>query len=104
MADTVKNRTLAVALAAKTADAYSADRYLNWTAVCAMLVRSGYTEQQAEAILRSKHMRWAADASTLPYGRVSVRTVEQYIAKQGKTWAREVDTLTAETFPAGVEA
>lgn len=48
-------------LAERTSDAYSADRYLSWTACAALLLGRGFSEDEAEAILRSKWMRWAAD-------------------------------------------
>ena len=50
-----------VALAAQTADAYSADRYTSWTACARLLASLGYDARQAEAILRSKWTRWARD-------------------------------------------
>lgn len=51
----------ALALAQRTSDAYSYDRYRSWNAVCAWLLKQGWSEEQAEEILRSKYMRWAAD-------------------------------------------
>jgi hypothetical protein len=45
-----------------TKDAYSADRYNSWPAVCMRLNQRGFTAREAEAILRSKWMRWAGDA------------------------------------------
>lgn len=94
-------RPVATRLAERTADSFSFDRYVSWFAVCAFLIRSGYTEREAEAILRSKHMRWAADAATgqgSRYGQCRPKNVADYIALQGATWKREVRTLTDETF------
>jgi hypothetical protein len=55
----------AIALAARTEDAYSADAYTNgeWAKAAAMLLDRGYSEAEAEAILRSKWTRWARDAA-----------------------------------------
>jgi hypothetical protein len=50
-------------LAGETLDAYSANRYRSWTACARFLLEEGWSEKQAEAILRSKVMRWAADRS-----------------------------------------
>lgn len=52
------------ALARRTSDAWSASRYVSWSAVAEALLRRGYTPIAAEAILRSKLTRWAADART----------------------------------------
>jgi hypothetical protein len=49
------------ALARRTMDAYAVPLYASWTACAGALLRRGYTEQQAEQILRSKFARWAAD-------------------------------------------
>lgn len=60
------NKT-ALALAERTRDAYSVDRYVSWSACAEMILLLGYSEDEAEAILRSKWMRWAADqADSLP--------------------------------------
>ena len=61
------------ALAERTEDAYSFDRYASWPAVVAVLLRRGYTDRQTEEILRSKFMRWAADQSSARYGRATAR-------------------------------
>ena len=52
-------------LAVKTSDAYSADRYgcTCWIKCAALLLANGFTEEEAEAQLRSKNMRWAADGA-----------------------------------------
>lgn len=106
--------TPAQALAAKTADAYSAARYASWPACAAYLLRAGFSEREAEAILRSKHTRWAADESRARYGRVSARDLQRYLERQAdpahfrtdagyrlRTLApgsRAVRVLIAETF------
>jgi hypothetical protein len=58
-------RALAAELAERTADAYSYDNYgeASWRACAAMLLRRGYSDEEAEAILRSKWTRWAADST-----------------------------------------
>jgi hypothetical protein len=50
-------------VAQNTADAYSRDRYTDaaWTRIAKRLLAAGFTVEQAEWTLRSKHMRWAAD-------------------------------------------
>lgn len=51
-------------LALKTADAYSADRYGKYWVKCAdLLLKAGFTPDEAERQLRSKNMRWAADGA-----------------------------------------
>lgn len=52
-------------IAARTEDAYSADRYGSneWAACAMLLLERGYSEIETEWVLRSKHMRWAADMS-----------------------------------------
>lgn len=66
-------------LSAKTRDAYSYERYAHWTAVALMLLRRGYSDEQAEVILRSKITRWASDMSEARYGRVTAKDVARYI-------------------------
>lgn len=52
----------AVAIAARTADAHSAERYgRHWKMCALLLVERGYSDDECEAILRSKWMRYAAD-------------------------------------------
>lgn len=75
-------RKQAEALATRTQDAYSADRYRSWAA-CALAL-SQYDERTAEAILRSKHMRWAADEDGAEYGRVTSSALVRYMAKYPK--------------------
>ena len=61
---TIGKRALAIAY--RTSNVYSFDRYgaIQWTAIAVMLIRyRGYTDQEVEAILRSKWMRYAGDAS-----------------------------------------
>lgn len=60
----VNNLNAARQLATKTEDAYMAGHYgwVSWMACCKLLLDRGYTEQESEAILRSRHMQWAADS------------------------------------------
>lgn len=69
----------AASLAARTADAYSHDRYKNWNAVAKKLLAHGFTEREAEAIMRSKWMRWAADRHPARYGKVPASAIIDYI-------------------------
>lgn len=103
---TLKQR--AADLAEKTSDAYSADAFGNsWTATCAMLLRRGYTEREAEAILRSKWTRWARDMDSKYEG--NSKTLERFLDhrpaagrpsmfKSDADLARQVAELVAETF------
>lgn len=89
----------AKALAGRCADAYSADRYGSWAAVAKALLLRGYTEREAEAIMRSKWTRWAGDASPARYGKVPaaalLRLIDSIPADRRKT---EVAQLVAGTF------
>lgn len=49
----------AKALAQQASDAYYAKRYRSWPACAEFLLRRGYDEKEAEALLRSKVMRYA---------------------------------------------
>lgn len=93
----MKTSTAARQLATRTEDAYSADRYANWTAVADKLLRAGYDEKQAEAIMRSKWTRWAADADSQKhtYGNHPAKIVVEFAAEQGMA---AVVKLTEETF------
>ncbi len=87
-------------LAEKTSDSYSYDRYKNWGAVVLMLLRKGYSEIEAEAILRSKWTRWACDKDTgrgCRYGHHTSKALERFI--DGATQA-EIDELVIGTFGA----
>lgn len=44
-----------------TSDAYSANLYTSWPAVCRVLKVRGFEVREAEAILRSRWVRWASD-------------------------------------------
>jgi hypothetical protein len=63
LAELVNIRALRVA--SRTANAYSFDRYgeVSWRACALLLLRRDFSEQETEAILRSKWMRWAGDRS-----------------------------------------
>jgi len=71
--------TQATALAARTADAYSAKRYASWVACATALLGRGYTAQQSQEILRSKITRWAADASSQRYGRATANDLMRFM-------------------------
>ena len=73
-------RSKAVMLAIKTQDAYSVLAYRNWAAVCVFLLKRGYTEEETEAILRSKWMRWAGDfAKNNRYGYLTSADVARFL-------------------------
>jgi hypothetical protein len=71
----------AKALALRTEDAYSFDRYANWPATAQALLDFGLNEAQAEAVLRSKFMRWAADQVDFPYGEVPAQAIIEALEK-----------------------
>ena len=67
-------------LAERAKDAYSADRYHSWASVAEALLRRGYTEEQAEAIMRSKWTRWAGDVwDGGQYGKLPARAVLAFL-------------------------
>lgn len=91
----------AVRLAEATSDAYSVDRYANWSAVVEMLLGRGFTEREAEAILRSKWTRWAADETEHlhdGYGQATAADLSAHLDALGDTLAAQVADLTQETF------
>lgn len=95
---------LALALAQKTADAYSYDRFRSWNSVARLLLGRGYTMREAEAIMRSKWMRWAADNATASYGKIPARVIIEYmdgmIDRWGTAWfQRELREIVVGTFP-----
>lgn len=69
----------AKALAEKTKDAYSFDRYgaKSWLANIKFLLTK-FTEEQVEWIMRSKHARWAADWSQTRPNVVSHNTMKMW--------------------------
>jgi hypothetical protein len=70
----------AKAMAEKTKDAYSFDRYGErcWLASVKFLL-THFAANQVEWILRSKHMRWAGDFSEGRRG-IPMKTMEKYYA------------------------
>jgi hypothetical protein len=91
----------AQALAARTENAYSANRYNSWAAVAQVLLDDGYSECEAEAILRSKWTRWAASASSASYGNVPASALLawlQYSFPGRRARTAEVKALVAATF------
>lgn len=74
--------TIAQRVADRCADAYSWDRYRSWSACAAECLALGFSEDETEAILRSKYMRWACDRFATPqhrYGRYPARFIGQYL-------------------------
>lgn len=63
----------AEALAQRTKDAYSFDKYsyVSWRACCAMLLRRGFSDEEAEQLMRSRWTRAAADFSCKVSGATS---------------------------------
>lgn len=101
--ETLKAR--AGTLSASTSDAYSFDNYgeRGWYAATLMLLKRGYTDREAEAILRSKWTRWAADMSSHQkrYGTHNGATLARFLDSYGEDTdrlRRDVDSLVAETF------
>lgn len=91
----------ALKLADKTRDAYSAARYgREWPKVAQLLLERGYTEREAEAIMRSKWMRWAADVSVDELARFgnTAADVRRYLDNpKSKCTKAEVAALVAGT-------
>jgi len=92
----------AVAVAEKCVDAYSADRFASWPQVALALLRSGFTEIETEAIMRSKWTRWAADArnmSTNCPANAIVTFIDREIAQRGRArFDRDLAQIIRETF------
>lgn len=91
------------AVANKTRNAYSFDRYANWHACAVALARRGYDAREIEAILRSKHMRWAATRAEdygKRYGRVTSVDLNAYLDNSPLTTATVAD-LVSGTFDNG---
>jgi len=95
---------------ANEAGGYSSDRFSSWGAVAALLVRRGYSDREAVAIMVSKWTRWAADGDEAEYGRVPAKALGRYLDGQkgaptrsgrASTTAAEVADLTRETFGDG---
>jgi hypothetical protein len=101
-AEIVDNRQRAVAVAERCLDAYMADDYgKSWTACASLLLDRGYTEREAEAIMRSKHMRWADDSQGRGAGKeTNSAAFRRYLNAQEKrgNWRKEVEEITRETF------
>jgi len=106
MATTIRER--AQALADKTADAYSWDNYSGdrWQASIAMLLRRGYSDREAEAIMRSKWTRWAGDMASgrkgYRYGLTNSADLARFLdSMKADERARQVAELVAGTFGTG---
>ena len=70
-----------IELARKTCDAYSVFRYRSWPNVARLLLKQGFTDDQAETIMRSKWMRWAADQYNGRYGDVPAKALLPYLER-----------------------
>jgi|SRR5262245_30130473 len=85
----------------RTASAYSFDAYgeKGWRGAIRMLMQHGLTDDQIDAVLRSKWTRWAGDAAAnrnKKYGRYTGKDLEHFMdTAQGCGWA-DVAALTAE--------
>jgi hypothetical protein len=93
--------TRAQRVADRTKDAWSVERYgaLRWRACAKMLLARGFTEREAEAILRSKWTRWAADNSKHPYGYTTSADLSRYIDTMTvAVRKRELARIVEETF------
>lgn len=78
---------------------YSQDRYASWEDVAQALLDEGYSEKEAEAIMRSKWTRWAADHSGQKYGRVTTFAITSYLDNNGyKPGDEKVTELVDMTF------
>jgi len=66
---TDKTTMRALNLAAKTADAHSADAFgpVRWVEASQMLVDLGLTDEQIKGVLRSKWTRWCRDHFSEPH-------------------------------------
>lgn len=86
----------ALHLAARTANAYSADLFgpARWLEAAQMLLDYGLSEEQAEAVLRSKWTRWCRDN----FGEPKYYVAELYRMVATKTKAEINDLLP---HPAG---
>jgi hypothetical protein len=94
----VSKATIA-ALVDKTCDAYSFDRFASWSACVALLLRRGYSEREAEAILRSKWMRWAGDASDHAYGHITSADLGRFLDERRNICTQDaVNELVVGTF------
>lgn len=88
----------AATLAAKTDDAYSAQSYKSWTAVALLLLARRYSEQEAEAIMRSKWTRWAGDARSSNENLPAKALGDFLDSHEPERLKRDVAQLVAETF------
>lgn len=93
------------ALAERTEDAWSWGRYRSWAACARLLLARGYSDREAEAILRSKWTRWAADRAERDDGATSVHLMNlldlrgpRTMFKDDADFRRQLAELVAETF------
>jgi hypothetical protein len=88
------------ALAERTADAYYASNYgKHWRPIIRWLGEKGWSEQEVEAIVRSKYMRWANDHS----GRCTIKGFQSFYVLADERWHyfsnTAIDELVDQTFP-----
>ena len=99
MSRTETRRARAYAIASRCQDAYSANRYANWHEVARTLLALGFTDAEAETVMRSKITRWAADFSPHPYGKTPAAAVAKcFNCTSGDQLAAEVRQRTLEDF------
>lgn len=96
------NEKKAAEIAARTEDAYSFSRYApgQWHVAAAMLLRRGYSEQETEAVLRSKWTRWAADAAGADYGQAFAHMLTSFLDDP----RNKITKYKVERLAAGAEA
>jgi len=90
-----------IALADKTADAYSHDRYgrTEWRKAIRLLGVRGHGAREIEAILRSKWTRWAADGSDRPEKPRAQDLIRFMDEPRNRCSATSIAELVATTFP-----
>ena len=93
-------RAQAAAIADRCRDAYSANRYRSWPEVARVLLAMGFTDAEAETVMRSKITRWAADFGGATYGKATAKMVREYItndeAHRGERVRAEIRDWTAQ--------
>jgi hypothetical protein len=84
-------------LVERTSDSYSFNRYSKrgWKSSIRVLKSYGFSDEQVEAFLRSKHMRWAADHDgKRKYGYYNGNTLKEYFNKYPQyATVKEVNSL-----------
>lgn len=72
-------------IAERTQDAYSVGRYTSggWRRSAMLVLKSGFTDKDAETVLRCKVMRWAADCNKAYYNNTS-GTLRRWLEVQAR--------------------